>query len=167
MEMPEVSTDAPIPGQSLTAPLGDRPWQNPPQYATPEEALEFYIPKILDPIYADQILDVLETGIPITVIANALQSVMVMEGKHTVDVGILVSPVLIELIELVAENAGIKYVKGTDAPDDDKEKISEAKISKVLAKLKNSEGEETKIQEEPVISKEQEEPKGLMGRRTN
>jgi len=166
MEMPEISLDAPIPGQSLTAPLGDRPWQNPAQYATPEEALEFYIPKILDPIYSDQILDVLETGMPITVIANALQSVMVMEGKHTIDVGILVAPVLIELIELIAENAGIKYVKGTDAPEGDKEKISEAKISKVIAKLKSAEGEKAVTQEEPVVDKEQDEPTGLMARRT-
>ena len=28
------SFNAPIPGQSLTAELGARPWQHPPQYAT-------------------------------------------------------------------------------------------------------------------------------------
>ena len=36
-----VSLDAPIPGQSLTAPLGDRPWQKPARFSQPDVALAF------------------------------------------------------------------------------------------------------------------------------
>ena len=44
----EVALEAPIPGHGLTAPLGGRPWQQPPQFTTVEQAIEFYTPKIMD-----------------------------------------------------------------------------------------------------------------------
>ena len=69
----EPSFDRPIPGMSLTAELGNRPWQQPPQYSTVEEALQWYIPRLTNPELLDQLLDVMETGIPLTTIANAMQ----------------------------------------------------------------------------------------------
>ena len=101
-DIPELPIDGPIPGQSLTAPLGDRPWQNPAQYGSAEEALEYYIPRIMESDFTDQLLDVIEMGIPLTTIANSLQLASVMEGKHSIDVGILIMPVIIELLELIA-----------------------------------------------------------------
>ena len=156
--MPQLALDAPIAGQSLTAAPGDRPWRNPSQFATPEEALEFYVPKILEPEYSDKLLDILEMGTPITVIANALQSVMVMEGKHSLDVGMLVMPVLVELIEIIAINAKIDYIKGTGVSSTDEEKLSEEKITKVIAKLKLEDGKK-------LIESVEKESKGLMTRR--
>ena len=44
--MPEIqqpSFDAPIAGQSLTAEVGSRPWQNPAQYSTLDDALDWYL----------------------------------------------------------------------------------------------------------------------------
>ena len=37
LEKPEPQIDAPIPGMSMTAPMGGRPWLKPPQFATVEE----------------------------------------------------------------------------------------------------------------------------------
>ena len=42
--------------QSLTAPLGDRPWQKPAVYPTPDEALAFYIDRITRPKQATKML---------------------------------------------------------------------------------------------------------------
>ena len=168
MEFPQLAFDAPIAGQSLTAAPGDRPWRNPPQFATPEDALEFYIPKLLDPQYSTKLIDILEMGTPITVIANALQSVMVMEGKHTLDVGMLIMPVLVELIEIIAMNANIDYIKGTNETSPEEQAVAEEKISKIVAKLKLK-GVDTDIETvdaEPTDDEDvQEEPKGLMARR--
>ena len=44
-----VPFDAPIPGQSLTAPLGDRPWQKPARYSSPDDGLAFYVNRITRP----------------------------------------------------------------------------------------------------------------------
>ena len=94
-DTPQVMIDAPIAGQSLTAELGSRPWQQPPQYTTVEEALDYYIPRILEPTLQDDLMNVIELGIPLTTIAYTLQTGGSMEYKHTLDVCLLIIPVLI------------------------------------------------------------------------
>ena len=92
----QVPFDAPIPGESLTAELGSRPWQSPPQFATVEQALDYYLPRLQSDEVAEQLVDVLEMGIPVTTVANSMQLGAVMEGKHSVDVGMLVLPIMQE-----------------------------------------------------------------------
>ena len=106
--------DAPIPGQSLTHELGARPWQQPAQYTTVEDALDYYIPRLESEEVTNQLLDVLEMGIPVTTVANTMQLGSVMEGKHSVDVGMLILPVLVELIMLIADSAKIEYTSGLE-----------------------------------------------------
>lgn len=147
--------DAPIPGMSMTHELGARPWQNPPQYNTIEEALDYYIPRLQSDEVSEQLLDVMEMGIPVTVIANTMQLAGVMEGKHTIDVGMLVLPVLVELIMLIGDTAKIKYNSGLEkdkrvrsslvdnaieklsgTPEDDK--LSEEKSGNVIEEMKTA-----------------------------
>ena len=162
--------DAPIAGQSLTAELGNRPWQQPPQYTTVEEALEFYIPRLTNPSMLEDLLDVMETGIPLTSIANALQSGGVMEGKHSVDVGILVIPVLIETMAYLAEEADVEYTVGT-GNEEDPDKISDAAIARAVSKAREKEGQapvrEPAEEEVDQTEMDLEPPSGgLMSRRT-
>ena len=123
----EVMLDAPIPGQSMLMELGSRPWQQPSQMSTVEEAIDYYVTRIESEEVSTQLLDVLEMGVPVTTVANAMQSSSVMEGKHTVDVGMLVLPVLIELISLIADTANIKYTSGLEG--DDRVKCTAARTS--------------------------------------
>ena len=92
--------DAPIPGQSLTGEMGSKPWESPPKYNTVEEAIDFYIGQFAKPKLLGPLLDQVEDGIAISTIVNALQSGAVMEGIHTLDVGLLVAPVLVEYLAL-------------------------------------------------------------------
>ena len=112
--MMQPKLDAPIPGQSLTHELGARPWQQPAQYTTVEDALDYYIPRLESEEVTNQLLDVLEMGIPVTTVANTMQLSSVMEGKHSVDVGMLILPVLVELIMLIADSAKIEYTSGLE-----------------------------------------------------
>jgi hypothetical protein len=99
--------DAPIAGQSMTAELGSRPWQTPPKLITVEQALDYYIPKLTSPEKLGTLLNLIEQGVPLVLIADTLQSVSVMEGIHTIDVGILVIPVMVETMIYLAEEADI------------------------------------------------------------
>lgn len=167
------SFNAPIPGQSLTAELGARPWQHPPQYNTVEEAMDFYAPRILEPQFRDQLVDVMELGIPLTTIANSLQSGGVMQGKHTIDVGILIMPVLIEMLSYVGDEEGIEYTIGTEMEDEDQDKFRDSTIAKAMRDVRKKmeqagtepveELPETGVEEESMA--EEPEPTGLMARR--
>ena len=162
---PEIN--APIPGMSLTAPLGGRPWQQPPQMATVEQAIDYYVPKIMDKEFLPELLTIIELGIPLTTIANSFQLASVMEGKHSIDVGVLVIPVLVELMMTVADANEVEYVSGMSR---EKEKgLSNAQIA--LAKKKGLLDKDVKVEEptpEPTEEPEEEEPSmGLMSRREN
>ena len=162
---PEIN--APVPGMSLTAPLGGRPWQQPPQMATVEQAIDYYVPKIMDKEFIPELLTIIELGIPLTTIANSFQLASVMEGKHSIDVGVLVIPVLVELMMTVADANEVEYVSGMSR---EKEKgLSNAQIA--LAKKKGLLDKDIKVEEptpEPTEEPEEEEPSmGLMSRREN
>ena len=44
--MIEPKLDAPIPGMSLTHELGARPWQQPAQYTTIDEVIDYYVTRM-------------------------------------------------------------------------------------------------------------------------
>ncbi len=166
VETLEPMIDAPIAGQSLTAELGNRPWQQPPQYTTVEEALQYYIPRLINPEMLDDLFNVMETGIPLTTLANAIQSSGVMEGKHSLDVGILILPVLMETMAYLAEESDIEYVAGTNKKIGS-DKPSKAAIARAIAMVKKEQGESSEEPEEEMQTEmELEEPSGgLMSRR--
>ena len=161
-DLPEALIDAPIAGQSLTSEVGGWPWEQPPQYSTVEEALEFYLPRLTEPTLQNELMNVIEMGLPLTTVANALQQGAVMEGKHSLDVGILVMPVLMEVLAYLSEQRGIEFNMGTNVEVDDSPSGVAVKLA--LKKLKAKEGEP---EEEPEQEVEIEEPiGGLMSRRT-
>lgn len=143
--------DAPVPGMSLTHEVGARPWQTPPEFVSIEEALDYYIPRLTDTNYMGRLIDIIETKIPLTSIADTLTLGGVMQGLHTIDVAVLVNPILVELMEGIAKNAEVDYVVGDDegiedAPDSmlikkAMEKIDNMDISSVVEPEKNNDVE--------------------------
>ncbi len=107
--------NGPIPGMSLTTEPGNRPWENPPELVTVEDAIEYYTKRILaDTDSHEQVLEMLRTRLPVESAANILNKTSVMNGMHTLDVGILVLPVIEELIMTVADIYGERYITSTD-----------------------------------------------------
>lgn len=153
--------NAPIAGMSLTHKLGDRPWQKPPMYSTVEEAIDYYVERFQNEDVVDSILDVLSLNVPVTTIANSLQTGSVMEGRHTVDIGMLVIPVLMEMIMYIGDKNKVKYETGLTRK---KKSVRNSTIAKAIKELKENKGEEPDKKEEEVVI---EEPKGLMSRRDN
>ena len=163
------SFDAPIPGQSLTAELGARPWQSAPQFTTVDETVDYYMERMSSEEFMVQLADVLESGVPVTTLANTIQMGSVMDGVHTVDVGMLVLPMLMEMIMMIGDSAEIKYDKGLEDPNT--EKTRNSLISKVINNYnKELEGVDFSAEEEQSVEVKQEEEddmqKGLMARRT-
>lgn len=150
--------DAPIAGMSLTHELGARPWQSPPQYKTVDEAIEYYMERMATDDFMEQLEGVMEMGIPLTTLANIIQQSSVMEGKHSLDVGMLVMPLLIEMMMLIGDNAEIEYDSGLeDLPD------TKTKDTLIASVRKDMQSKIEEVKEEPV--EEEETKSGLMARR--
>jgi len=154
--------DAPIPGQSLTHELGARPWQNPPQYSTLEEALEFYVPRLSNKNFVGRMIDILERGVPITALAETMTLGGVMQGLHSIDVAVLLNPIIVEFMESAAKKAGIDYVLGDTDGEDGPDGFV---LNKAMEDMRGSDifdDDEPEEMEQPVS----EEPTvGLMSRR--
>ena len=153
--------DMHIPGMALTHELGARPWHTPPEMSTFEEGLDFYVSRIVEPKNAARLLDIIETGIPLTAIAETLTLGGAMQGLHTIDVAVLVNPVLVELMEGLAKNAEVKYTVG----DTDGEELpDDALLAKAMASLSAIDNEELN-EEMDNTEVEAKKPKGWMARR--
>ncbi len=157
------SFDAPIPGQSLTMELGSRPWQNPSRFTNVDDTIDYYMERMSSEEFMVQLAEVLESGVPVTSIANSIQLSSVMEGVHTVDVGMLVLPMIMEMLMMIGDSAGVKYDKGLENPN--KPILRDSTIAKAVAEY------EAKIEDKDVVEEtedkevEDEEPTGLMARR--
>ena len=162
--MAEEFFDAPIPGMSLTHELGARPWQQPPQFPTVDEAIEYYMSSMTSEEFMEQLIDVLEMGVPVTSIANSMQLTSVMEGKHSVDVGMLVVPLLIELIMMLGDSAGIEYETGLQNPD--RNKARDSQLAKYAMRYRKSLKDiDTEAMADNTTEEKEDQPTGLMARR--
>jgi|TARA_R110001592_G_scaffold32331_1_gene113409 hypothetical protein len=160
--------EAPIAGMAMTHEVGARPWQQPAQYTSVEEALQYYLPRMQDDAFTDSLINVIEMGMPLTTLANTIQLAGVMDGRHNIDVGILIMPVLIEMMQLVAEAEGVKYVTGMERNIEGETKDSD--VSAALATLKddlgNNDMDEQETQEMDIVEEQDEPSMGLMARRS-
>ena len=167
-ERNEPLLDAPIPGMSMTHEVGARPWQQPSKYNTVEEASRYYITRMQDKNFTDMLINVLEMGVPVTTLANTIQLSSVMQGLHSIDVGMLVLPVIMETIILTADTAGIEYNTGLDKDDTVAVDSKNSEILSTIGKLGDlvEEEEEDEDMEMPVEEELMEEPQmGIMARR--
>lgn len=158
--------NAPIPGEMLTAEMGARPWQRPPQFNTVEEVIDFYTDKLKDPKLATKAVEVIENGVTIAEFAETLMQANVMEGIHNIDVGILVLPFIVELLEYLCDEAGVEYELGLEEEPDNSIVESVAAQEALEEYKQQMEMPDKKETENPLVEEQAEEPqgRGLMAR---
>jgi len=164
--------EAPVPGMSMTHELGARPWQTPPKYPTIQESARYYVTRMQDEKFTEMLVNVLETGVPVTTLANTIQLSSVMQGIHSIDVGVLSMPIIMEMIMLVADSADIEYNTGLGSDEAIDLEIQDTEIANIISKFEGSlsdimtdedEDEETEaLKFEEIVQGEPQ--KGLMSR---
>ena len=103
--------DAPIPGQSLTNEPGNSAWEHAPQYTDPDSAMNFVMKKLGNVNMAEQILLMLKAKIPAEAITRLIVFGGFTEGKWTVDVATLITPLIMQLVVAMGMRAKIKTMR--------------------------------------------------------
>lgn len=143
----------PIPGISLTGEPGNAPWEQPPKYTTIDEVIDFYSDRITDEDTLPDLVETIKGNVPLMTIADGMIRMGMMEGLHTIDAGMLVKPVLIELLVSMAEIHGISYV--IDSNDMMKQRfVSPALVSKIVDEATSK-----------MVEAKEEETGGIVARR--
>jgi len=148
---PEIRPTGAIPGQGMTAEKHSRPWLNPPKLNSVEDTLEFYLERMLQEEATMSMLSIIKRKMPISLLAESMTTGGVMQGIHTIDIAILVNPILMEFMKGMAERANIEYVLDSSIPK--KERTNFTALREIMnEKLEASEekieevGEEIKSQ---------------------
>ena len=174
-----------IPGQSLTSEPKNSKWENPPRMVSPEEALLWHLEKLRKPKSMEAAAGMMALGIDILTLTEGVLRAAVAEGEHSIDVSLIIAPVIHEYIKGIGDAAGVDYKEGFE---DDEEEIDLEQVNmslrkkeamEILADIKGGEDidlsglEEPDVDMEdadPMVSMDKEEPQeekpmGLMSRR--
>ena len=162
----EQSFDRPIPGMGMTFEVGSRPWQTPPELTTVEQATDYYVERMNTDAFKGQLIDVIEMGVPLATLANTIQLASVMEGIHSVDVGILMIPIIVELLITIADSQGAKYQTGMEGMENERATAPNRIISDIMRERNMKEEEMPMEEPQEMVQEEQMQPMGLMARRT-
>lgn len=161
--------DGPIPGQSLTAEPGNTPWEKPSKFPDPLDAFEMYMERLGSEEVIDDVMDMLDVGIPIDTVAGAMLSMGVMEGLHTVDVKLILRPLVAAHIKALADVVGVDYKMSMAEYEDKDAKEKQKRRAKLQAKLAiktgkfasedtMDEGEQLMLETQEQLEAPQEEP---------
>lgn len=154
----------PIPGQSLTTTPKNYPWERPPEIVDPEEAIQMHLTRLSNPEMLESALNLLEfEDLDIQTITKGILRGAVANGIHTIDVGLIVAPVIHEFIKQAALAAGIAAEEGFEdkaAKEEQEKYMLTARAKKQMKSLKATPKEVVKeIKEQPA-----QKAKGLMAR---
>ena len=171
--------ERPVPGQSLTTEPKNVPYENPPDLVDPEEAALVHLERINNAEAVESILFYLENGISVVAITEGLLRTAVLAGAHSIDVSLIIGPVIHEFIKSAADAAGIEYDEGLE----DREGKAAVKYSRDVLRARKMLSEmdidpeemvektDEDIPEEPMMDEEPAEveptdtpPTGLMAR---
>lgn len=153
----EVKITGPVPGMSLTADPKSRPWRKPYQLSTIDEVAPYYMEKMLTPEFTEGLIEQVETGFELVIIADIFVAVSTMEGVHSVDLGALVSPIIIELMKAILDKEGVSYTVGDEKDDITMSKKEMIKLRDSLINEDSDEDEMSDMQESSDQEEEEDE----------
>jgi len=166
--------DRPIPGQSLTTTPRNAPYERPPEVVDPEQALQIHLDRLTDPDRMEDAMYFLEIGVDVVTLVEGILRGAVMGGIHTVDVSLIIAPVIHEYIKSTADALGVEYEEGFDNKDA-RQQRTYSRNATLAAKKMSQMGvepqavarqiEQAPMAQEPEMMTE-EQPVGLMARRS-
>jgi len=167
IQNPNASFAGPIPGASLTTEVGNRPWENAPKESSLDVVINNYLRRLQNEEIVMPLLDAVRYGTSISTLVEAVIETAVMEGEHTIDIGVLASPVIVEYLKGAAEVSKIDYkisdidVRSAREP----KKIDSRLLEEVLDEMEK--GEDSPITENIETSAKEikSSSKGLMARK--
>lgn len=180
--MNDIIMNAPVPGESMTAEFGSRPWHSPPEIEDPVEALDWHLDRLEEPKTRKAMVQALQLGIPVRDLNLGMLRAAVGQSKHDMDTMFIIASVTHEALEVLAEEEGIDYKSGFEETEEDRDQeyvINAMIAKKMLAKhsesgdldgfdesdLEAPETEHSPMAEAEIeLNKEEQAPKGLMAR---
>ena len=150
--------DTPVPGQSLTDTPGNYPWEHAPLITDPEQATEFIWDRLYKPEFAEQVIAMLDAGIPVEALGRVILFGGFMEGKFSPDVAFIIAQPVMEMIASMGIAAGVNKFRMSISDLTNNKQMTE------IIKIKQEKEEFEKIAKGVKQDIKKVENKGLMAR---
>ena len=102
--------DTPVPGQSLTDEPGNYPWEHPATYVTTDGAADHLWNRMSEPEFAEQIIAMLDAGVPVEAIGRTVLFGGFLKGKFSPDVAFIIAEPVMKMIATIGVVAGVKDI---------------------------------------------------------
>ena len=102
--------DSPVPGQSLTDTPGNYPWEHPPQFVDPEEATEYLWVTLHQKQITEQLIGMLDAGVPVEAIGRTILFAGFMEGKFSPDLAFIITEPVMKMIAAIGVKGGVEKI---------------------------------------------------------
>lgn len=141
--------ERPIAGEALTRPPKRYPMERPPLYPDPAEALDKVFDMLATPTMTRQMLNMLDSGVPLDLLVASMLDNFVGEGATTPQAAITMSPALTTMVMRMAEAGKVQFRLSTD------DRIDEIDPSELHAFDLRNAGKVDKAQRVSEISKDE------------
>ena len=124
------------PGNSLTDEPGRWPWEQPPVYSNPDDAVDYVVDQLDNEKSRDGVLKLLMAGITVEELVNQISFKGFMNGYYTPDVAELIKPAVGLYIYHLALEEGIEPEMFNEK--DEEEQVSDEAFFRIM-KVRNPE----------------------------
>jgi len=130
MALDKLTPLAAPPGTGLTDEPGKWPWERPPVYADPDDAIDYIEEKISDEGTKDSLMKMMMAGITVEELVDQFSFKGFMAGYYSPDVAELIKPAIGLLLYDMALEEGIEPQMFLDSQEE--EELSDAGMFKIM-----------------------------------
>jgi|TARA_Y100000310_G_scaffold332078_1_gene406954 hypothetical protein len=158
------SLDAPVPGESLTSAPGSMLYEQPPQFTGLEDAAHAIFMSMSNENELRKVLQMLDSGVPVALIAESIVMFGASEGKWNIDMALLLLEPVSIMIAGFGSQAGINFQMTPPQPEPEDvdtgalEKIFKDKLGKKKDSLGTEETQKATEQVASMIQRPDKEP---------
>ena len=102
--------DTPVPGQSLTDTPGNYPWEHPPKFVEADEAADYLWNRMSEPEFAEQIIAMLDAGVPVEAIGRTVLFGGFLKGTFNPDVAFIIAEPVMKMIATIGVIAEVPNI---------------------------------------------------------
>ena len=102
--------DTPVPGQSLPDTPGNYPWEHPPRFTEADEAADHLWNRMSEPEFAEQIIAMLDAGVPVEAIGRTVLFGGFLKGTFNPDVAFIIAEPVMKMIATIGVIAKVKNI---------------------------------------------------------
>lgn len=132
MALDKVTPLAAPPGHSLTGTPGQWPWERPPQFSNPDDAIDYIVQRLESGGGAEDMVKLMIAGVSVEELAAQISFKGFMAGTFNPDVAELIKPAMAVYLMGIAEENGVEPQMFIEDPEERRTKVEDETLFRIM-----------------------------------